>query len=93
MRTDTIEIKVYEPGDVIEININNIQLMSKRERIQDPISRMMIVKTNINNKERVSYSIVTNEGVCMKLYNEDLATCRYICSIDISELTKKIKVV
>ena len=34
MKTEKIEVNVYEPGDILEIIVNNIRLDYKKERIK-----------------------------------------------------------
>lgn len=93
MKTATIEVRIYEPGDILEINVNKcIRLTSKKDRFKDPIVRIMIIKTN-DNKERISYNVVAGDGTCMILHNDELIDCKLIQTIDIKELTKEVKVI
>ena len=93
MKTTTIEVRIFEPGDILEINANKcIRLNSKKERLKGPIVRIMIIKTN-NNKERISYNVVSGNGTSLILHNDELIDCKLIRTIDIEELTKEVKVI
>lgn len=93
MKTATREVRIYEPGDILEINVNKcIRLTSKKERLKYTIVRIMIIKTN-DNKERISYNVVSGDGICMILHNDELTDCKFIRTIDIEELTKEVKVI
>lgn len=93
MRTEKFEINVYEPGDILEIIVDNIWLTNKKKRIKDPIVRILIIKTNMN-KENISYTaVIGQETTIMTLHNDDLSGCKFICSVDITELFKSPKVI
>ena len=92
MKTEKIEVNVYEPGDILEIIVNNIRLDYKKERIKNPIVRILIIKTNMN-KGNISYDAVFGQGTIMKLHNDELSGCKYICSVDLTELYKLPKAI
>ena len=85
MKTTTINVNVYEPGDVIELNNEDFKLVAKRRTLEGS-KRAMIVGVNRRMDKLYTYKIVTDTGTTLTFTPSEQGVERYVGHIDLGML-------
>ena len=85
MRIETIQVPIYEIGDVITIT-NNIFKLDRKRDIAYKAEKAMIIERNKSQCNTFSYKILCDNGKVLTLKAEELGRETYIGKADLSLL-------
>lgn len=88
MKTTTININVYEIGDVISIDQSSLKLVAKRESMGKS-ARAMIIGVNQRLDKLISYKLVLENGKSFWLTPGEQGSEKYVGHIDMGLLFGK----
>ena len=88
MKTTMISVNVYEPGDVIMLNVDDINLVAKRRNMESG-TRAMIVGVVQRLDKMYTYRILTDSGKMMALTPGEQGHEQYIGHVDLEMLFGK----
>ena len=89
MRIETIQVPIYEIGDVIGITNNIFSLCRKRD-IAYKAEKAMIIERNQRQNHSFSYKILCDNGKVVTLKAEELGTEAYLGKVDLSMLSGEV---
>lgn len=85
MKTTTININVYEVGDVISIDQASLKLVAKRESMGKS-TRAVIIAVNQRLDKLYSYKLVLDNGKSFTLTPGEQGSEKYVGHIDLGLL-------
>ena len=85
MKTTTIDVNVYEPGDIIELHSENFNLVAKR-RTLNGAKRAMVIGAKQRMDKLFTYKIVTDTGTTLTFTPTEQGTEQYIGHVDLGLL-------
>lgn len=85
MKTTTINVNVYEVGDVIEMARNDLRLEAKRRTFADS-TRAVVVGVSQRMDKLFSYKIISSNGKMITLTPSEQGGEKYIGHIDLGLL-------
>ncbi len=88
MRVETIQVPIYEVGDIITVSNDVFRLTQKKHTVNKAEKAMIFERKQLTNKS-FSYRILCDNGKVLTLKPEELGKETYIDSVDLSPLFGK----
>lgn len=85
MRVETIEVPIYEVGDIIAIT-NNIFTLTRKHEVAQKAEKAMIIERRHRPGNVFSYKILCDNGKVLTLKAEEIGKEEYIGKVDLSML-------
>ena len=85
MKTTTINVNVYEVGDVIELDRKNLRLVAKQRNYAES-RRSMVVSVNQRVDKLFTYRLIADNGKMLNLVPNEQGEEKYVGHIDMDML-------
>lgn len=85
MKIETIQVPIYEIGDVIAIT-NNIFSLTRKREVASKAEKAMIIERRQSLSNTFSYKILCDNGKVLTLKAEEIGQEEYIGKADLSLL-------
>lgn len=85
MKSTTININVYEVGDVIELKRENLRLVAKQRSYAES-SKAMVVDVNQRTDKMFTYRLIAENGKMLNLTPAEQGNEKFVGHIDLGLL-------
>ena len=85
MITTTINVNVYEVGDVIELDRKNLRLVAKQRNYAES-RRAMVISVNQRVDKLFTYRLIADNGKMLNLVPSEQGEEKYVGHVDLSAL-------